>query len=243
MLFSESGFYEELIQSLSQIDHIKPSDYPNIDLYMDQVTTFMSANLSNTKTNPEDKILTKTMINNYAKDDLLPAPIKKKYSKDHMIVLTFIYYLKNFLPISDIHNILNPLTERFFNQEGACASMDEIYEEIYGIIKNELHLASDDVSQKIKTAELSFSEIDNTEDKDFLQTFSLICMLSYDVFLKKQMISSLVNKITTENNKIKEQENKKDSKKDAKKEQKKDSPKESKKESKKNPKKEPTAQN
>lgn len=242
MLFSESGFYEELIQSLSEIDHIKPSDYPNIDLYMDQVTTFMSTNLSNTKTNPEDKILTKTMINNYAKDDLLPAPIKKKYSKDHMIVMTFIYYLKNFLPISDIHNILNPLTERFFNQNNESASMDDIYEEIYNIIKDELHFASEDVSQKIKVAESSFSDINNTEDKDFLQTFSLICMLSYDVFLKKQVISSLVNKIKTENDKIKEQENKKDSKKDAKKETKKESKKDSQKESKKNPKKEQTEQ-
>lgn len=229
MLFSESGFYEELIQSLSQIDNIKPSDYPNIDLYMDQVTTFMSTNLSNTKSNPDDKILTKTMINNYAKDDLLPAPIKKKYSKDHMIVLTFIYYLKNFLPISDIHNILNPLTERFFNQNNASASMDNIYEEIYSIIKEELHFVCEDVSQKIKVAESAFSNIDNTEDKDFLQTFSLICMLSYDVFLKKQIISSLVNKITIENEKIKEQENKKDVKKEPKKDSKKEPKKNSKK--------------
>lgn len=225
MLFSESDFYTELIESMSAIDHIKPSDYPNIDLYMDQVTTFMSTNLSNTKSNPDDKILTKTMINNYAKDDLFPAPVKKKYSKDHMIVLTFIYYLKNFLSISDIHDILNPLTERFFNQDNSDKKTDmaDIYEEIYGVIKNELHFANEDVSQKIKAAENSFSDIANSEDKDFLQTFSLICMLSYDVFLKKQVISNLINKIKTENDMHKETAQKKDIKKDVKKDSKKDS--------------------
>ena len=46
-----------------KIDYIKPEEIPNIDLYMDQVTTFMEKNLSSTKRYEEDKILTKTMIN------------------------------------------------------------------------------------------------------------------------------------------------------------------------------------
>ena len=68
---------------------IEPSDIPNIDLYMDQVTTFMETKLSGYKRNDKDKILTKTMINNYTKNELLPPPEKKRYSKEHIILLIY----------------------------------------------------------------------------------------------------------------------------------------------------------
>ena len=214
MSVSQSEYLEELVKSLSHIDHIKPEEFPNIDLYMDQVTTFISSNLSNSKLHPDDKILTKTMINNYAKDNLLPAPIKKKYSKDHMIVLLFIYYLKNILSINDIQNILNPLTKRFFNSENnsSCLSMEYIYREIFNIVKEELHFVTEDISQKISAAGSVFENVENEQDREFLQTFSLICMLSYDVFLKKQVISNIIDKIKADETEAKE-EQKKESKK------------------------------
>ena len=68
-------------------DYVHPSIIPDIDLYMDQVTTFMDEHLSFSKRYDEDKILTKTMINNYAKNQLLPPPEKKKYSKDHILFI------------------------------------------------------------------------------------------------------------------------------------------------------------
>ena len=92
---------------------VASSEMPNIDLYMDQVTTFMEEHLEHCKRFPDDKILTKTMINNYAKNRLLPPPDKKKYSKDHMLFLVFIYYFKNILSISDIQTLLAPLSENF----------------------------------------------------------------------------------------------------------------------------------
>ena len=72
-----------ILESFDRIDYVKSSDIPNIDLYMDQVTTFMDKNFRNTTRYPgDDKIMTKTMINNYAKNDLLPPPVRKKYSKE-----------------------------------------------------------------------------------------------------------------------------------------------------------------
>ena len=94
------------MESLGRIDYIKPDDIPNIDLYMDQVTTFMDKKLRNSSRSDDDKILTKTMINNYAKNNLLPPPIKKKYSKEHVLLLIFIYYYKGILSISDIQSLL-----------------------------------------------------------------------------------------------------------------------------------------
>ena len=59
-------FLKELLTELKKIDYVKPEDIPNIDLYMDQITTFMDSQLAASKRHDDDKILTKTMINNYA---------------------------------------------------------------------------------------------------------------------------------------------------------------------------------
>ena len=101
--------FDIFINKLSNMSYIHAKDIPHIDLYMDQLTTFMEDNLSQMKRYPEDKILTKTMINNYTKNKLLPPPNKKKYSTDHMVLLIFIYYLKSFLPINHIQKVLEPL--------------------------------------------------------------------------------------------------------------------------------------
>ena len=85
----------ELLAHLDSLDHIHVDEIPQIDLYMDQVTTFMEKHLGELKRYPEDKVLTKTMINNYAKNNLLPSPVKKKYTQEHILLLVFIYYFKN----------------------------------------------------------------------------------------------------------------------------------------------------
>ena len=63
-------FVNTLLKRLVKLNYIKPGDVPNIDLYMDQVTTFMDEHLSDVKRHEDDKILTKTMINNYTKNNL-----------------------------------------------------------------------------------------------------------------------------------------------------------------------------
>ena len=112
MTINTNDMLNSILESLSRIDYIHPGDIPNIDLYMDQVTTFMDSQLASTKRYEDDKILTKTMINNYAKNNLLPPPVKKKYSKEHVLILIYIYYFKNILSIKDIEALLKPLTEK-----------------------------------------------------------------------------------------------------------------------------------
>ena len=49
----------DIIGKLKNIDYINPEDIPNIELYMDQVTTFMDEHLAACKRLDDDKILTK----------------------------------------------------------------------------------------------------------------------------------------------------------------------------------------
>lgn len=184
-----------LLQRLAKLNYIKPGDVPNIDLYMDQVTTFMDEHLSDVKRYEDDKILTKTMINNYTKNDLLPPPVKKKYSKEHIYVLTFIYYLKNILSISDIQKLLNPLTDKFFNKE-ELPDLEYIYSEIYNMEKAQIASLSKDVVERTQVAKEAFLDVENEEDKDFLQLFSLVGLLSFDVYMKKNIIESLIDDYT-----------------------------------------------
>ena len=188
-------FVNSLLQRLAKLNYIKPGDVPNIDLYMDQVTTFMDEHLSDVKRYEDDKILTKTMINNYTKNDLLPPPVKKKYSKEHIYVLTSIYYLKNILSISDIQKLLNPLTDKFFNKE-ELPDLEYIYSEIYNMEKAQIASLSKDVVERTQVAKEAFLDVENEEDKDFLQLFSLVGLLSFDVYMKKNIIESLIDDYT-----------------------------------------------
>ena len=192
-------FVNSLLQRLAKLNYIKPGDVPNIDLYMDQVTTFMDEHLSDVKRYEDDKILTKTMINNYTKNDLLPPPVKKKYSKEHIYVLTFIYYLKNILSISDIQKLLNPLTDKFFNKE-ELPDLEYIYSEIYNMEKAQIASLSKDVVERTQVAKEAFLDVENEEDKDYLQLFSLVGLLSFDVYMKKNIIESLIDDYTNKAN-------------------------------------------
>ena len=192
-------FVNSLLQRLAKLNYIKPGDVPNIDLYMDQVTTFMDEHLSDGKRYEDDKILTKTMIHNYTKNDLLPPPVKKKYSKEHIYVLTFIYYLKNILSISDIQKLLNPLTDKFFNKE-ELPDPEYIYSEIYNMEKAQIASLSKDVVERTQVAKEAFLDVENEEDKDFLQLFSLVGLLSFDVYMKKNIIESLIDDYTNKAN-------------------------------------------
>ena len=195
MTIDMKDFLSGITDILHRIDYIKPEDLPNIDLYMDQVTTFMDEHLSDVKRYEDDKILTKTMINNYTKNDLLPPPVKKKYSKEHIYVLTFIYYLKNILSISDIQKLLNPLTDKFFNKE-ELPDLEYIYSEIYNMEKAQIASLSKDVVERTQVAKEAFLDVENEEDKDFLQLFSLVGLLSFDVYMKKNIIESLIDDYT-----------------------------------------------
>lgn len=183
---------EELVDELRKISYIKPQELPNIELYMDQVTTFMDRHLESTKRYSEDKLLTKTMINNYTKNNLLPSPQKKKYSKDHMFLLIFIYYLKNILSITDIHSILSPLTEMFFDGKGGI-TLEEIYEEIYKIEQGQSYSVAKDIAKKAVAAEETFSQVEKEEEREYLRNFAYACMLSYDIYVKRQMLERLID--------------------------------------------------
>lgn len=201
MTIDNNDLLNSILASISRIDYVKSTDIPNIDLYMDQVTSFMEKELKSTKRNEDDKVLTKTMINNYAKNNLLPAPVKKKYSKEHLLLLTFIYYFKNIMSMKDIESLLKPITEKYF-QADSNVNIARIYDEVCAFELERTKLLQKDIELMFNNSMETFADVEG-EDREYLQFFSFICSLSLDVYVKQLLIEKLIDStfVTEEENK------------------------------------------
>ena len=199
MTIDTKDMLNSILSSISRIDYVRPDDIPNIDLYMDQVTTFMEKELASSKRHEDDKILTKTMINNYAKNNLLPPPVKKKYSKEHMLMLIFIYYFKSLLSFRDIEELFKPITAKHFTGHGSSLSLEDIYREVFTLEESEMSSIKTDIASKFQKAMDTFQDVSEEDgDQDYLKLFSFICELSFDVYMKMQMIEQLTDQLRAE---------------------------------------------
>ena len=191
---SKKTFHEikSQIEEWIKLDYIYPEDIPSIELYMDQITTFMDKQLQGNKRHEEDKILTKTMINNYSKNALLPPSDKKKYSKDHIILLIYIYYLKNFLSINDIQNLLQPMTDSYF-QKSSGTTMADIYSDLFALEQQYGIKVRESIQEVYQIADTQFESSD-----EYLKTYAMITMLSYDIYAKKQLVEKLIDSLHEE---------------------------------------------
>lgn len=196
MTIDKNDLLNSILESLDRIQYVKLEDIPNIDLYMDQVTTFMDEKLKKSKRDQnEDKVLTKTMINNYAKNDLLPPPEKKKYHKDHILLLIFIYYYKGILTINDIRTLLDPIKKDFF-QSADDFDLGVIYHETFELEEEQVKVMKEDIVQKFDISKDTFTNAPQ-EKREFLQLFAFISMLSFDVYVKRLLIEKLIDSVIT----------------------------------------------
>ena len=186
---------ERMIEEIECTDGIALEDIPGIDLYMDQLTTFMDDHLRSRSRNPgEDKILTKTMINNYAKNDLLPPPVRKKYSKDHLLLLLFIYYLKSILSISDINTMIQPLKEYFHVSDTEDVTLSKVYKTVQKIALENRGTMEEDLREKARLAKESFPDLEG-EEGDTIRAFLFFILTAYDVYMKKLLIEKAVDAV------------------------------------------------
>ncbi len=198
MNIDTKNLLDSILASLSQIQYIRPEDMPDIDLYMDQVITFMDGEMQAMKRSPEDKVLTKAMINNYVKNKLLPPPERKKYSKEHLLTLIFIYYFKNSLSMEDIRNVLGPLADRYWNA-GDYPSLEEIYTAVFSLEDAEIQKVKDSIQDTFILSQEAIDAMDAMDENeaDFLQKFAFICLLSFDVYVKKLLVEKIIDSMQT----------------------------------------------
>ncbi|MBQ2054370.1 MAG: DUF1836 domain-containing protein [Eubacterium sp.] len=175
------------IRDKLMLDFIVPEDIPNEEMFMEQVTTFMEKHLKANLRNEEEKTLTKAMINNYTKNKLMPPPVKKRYSREHLIFLIYIYYMKNVMSISDIQKMMEPLMSDDMTDE----KLYEIYKKTFEMEKAEYFNIEDSV---IEASRITEKRLPKSEDER-LNKMLYIFMLGYDVYSKKRLIEKLIDEL------------------------------------------------
>ena len=178
-------------------------EIPKIDLYMDQVLTFLTERLRRTaRKSDADKLLTKTMVKNYVKNKVMIPPVKKKYGRDHILLLMVIYYMKSFLSIDDIRRIVGPVSEKYARPTTKSAeqhsgkkhrySMSDVYTEIFRYVSGGVERFPAEVEKILKESDQAFTEAPE-EDREMLRRFNVICQLSADIYLRKLLIEKLLD--------------------------------------------------
>lgn len=130
----------------------KWEDLPEIDLYMDQVIVLMEKYLSDLTTNDDNKLITPSMINNYVKLNIMPAPIKKKYSREHIAYLVIICSLKQVMPIPQIKELIN-LKLKTCSIEELLNNFSNLYQTTFSeVIKSSNTFLNDNENSFLDTA-------------------------------------------------------------------------------------------
>ena len=212
MTIDSDKILHDLLNSLDSLEGIRPGEIPNIALlYGPGLRPLWTHSYASSRRFESDKVLTKNNDQQLCKNKPAPAAgSKRNIRRSHMMLLVFIYYFKNILSITDIQTLLAPITDRYFGTESGF-SIQDIYDEIFQMEKEEIASVKEDLLKKADVSKSMFGSSPE-EDREFLQLFSFICLLSFDVYLKKQMIEHMVDELAslaapsdTEKRKIKKQ--------------------------------------
>ncbi len=186
-----------LIDEIFLYEDVSLGDIPDIDLYVDQVNAFIDKKLAHLKRHEKDKLLTKTMINNYTKAGLLMPPVRKKYSREHIALLILVYGSKHILSINDISMLFSPLLNPVGGQEkheeqDASSWIDMIYTLAQEInndnADNFKHICAD----KLESVAAMTADI-NCEDKELLEWFLVVMFLVSQAAMQKRLAEKIID--------------------------------------------------
>ncbi len=205
---------KKLIGDVAQLNEISLSDIPSIDLYMDQVTTFFENKLGHLKRDEKDPILTKTMINNYTKGKILMPPYKKKYSKEHIVLLILIYNLKQVLSMADIHSLFSPIIDekndldrKLDRNLDSNISIEEIYSAFIEIKENELENFSNEIDERINVIKEKTLNMDS-EKHDLVELLLIVMMLINQATVQKRLAEQIIDQFFNKGNDEKKEKKK-----------------------------------
>ena len=150
---------DEAIDAVFSDRDIQPADVPQLDLYMDQILSLFEQCLGGSKRDPSDKLLTKTMVNNYVKEGLITPVRGKKYTRQQIMQLICVYHLKQTLRLGDI----KALTGRDDVDFEACytrllADKARMRDAIPPLLRGQLPADADDPNARLALC-LALSEI------------------------------------------------------------------------------------
>jgi hypothetical protein len=181
----------KLVEEIIGAKDISLGEIPCVDLYMDQVTTFFNEKLGSLKRNEEDKILTKTMINNYTKGKVLMPAKNKKYTNEHIILLTLIYNLKQTISISDINTLFDPIID-IKAPQSISIPLGDLYNDFLDIKEVQNKEFARDIDKDAKFIKEKIKEM-GKEDGELIELILMILLLTNKANMQKRMAEKLID--------------------------------------------------
>ena len=181
----------DMIKHFEGLDIVKSEDIPDISLYMDQMTSFIDEKLESFKREEDDKLLTKTMINNYTKNKLLPPSDKKKYTKNHVMLLILIYFYKNVLSFADIKRLCDLSIYNSFDK--GDESLSKLYDILVHIEDDKKNEIIDDLKERLEYAKNKVDAFDKKDEN--VELFTFLSDIVMEVYFKQHLIEYILNKI------------------------------------------------
>lgn len=190
----EKEWIEEEVAKLNFTEILDLSEIPNIDLYMDQLITLFEDKFKDTKRYEEDKLLTKTMINNYTKDKVLMPAVKKKYTKEHIVLMALLYKLKNILSIGDIKDVFSVLKDK---DHVDSEKLTALYKGYLSSREKEIGYFNQGITHRVDTVseEMKKLEIEDEDVESVLLVLILIEQASYHKKLAERIIDRKLKKL------------------------------------------------
>ena len=108
---------------------------PHINLYLEQVIDEVVFILKPVFGDNKDKWITPAMVGNYVKQGLIPRPIGKKYSKDHIAYLIYISIAKQVLSMGEIKSLMDMQKETYpigVAYDYFCSQFENMLHDIFG---------------------------------------------------------------------------------------------------------------
>jgi hypothetical protein len=181
----------KLVKEIVSSKDISLIEIPCVDLYMDQVTTFFNEKFESLKRNEEDKILTKTMINNYTKGKVLMPAKNKKYTNEHMILLTLIYNLKQTISINDINLVFDSIIDTKA-PKGMSLSLEDLYNNFLDIKKVQNQEFERDINKDTEFIKGKIKEM-GREEGELIELILMILLLINKANTQKRMAEKLID--------------------------------------------------
>jgi hypothetical protein len=184
-------YLEKLAEEIA-FPELELTDIPSIDLYMEQLISLIDSKFCGFKRGENDKVFTKTMINNYTKLGLLMPPENKKYTRDHMILLALLYNLKNILSINDIKSLFSSVLNNIAIRDDDIMSLEDIYTTFLALNKNEFDNMYNSSVQKIDLIKEKTAGMEK-ENKDTAQMFLFVIMLVANANAQKRLAEKIID--------------------------------------------------
>lgn len=180
---------KQLMDSLALGTQVRLEDIPKIDLYIDQVIQLFEEAFEETKRNEHEKILTKTMVNNYAKGKLFYPVQNKKYTRNHIMLISLIYQMKSGLSINDVKKVLEGLNEKAAERDW---SLEGFYESFLEVQRGNVEIFADGIQRQAMSAAQEVSGMENAEE---LEQILLIASLIHTSNLYRRAAEKMVDEL------------------------------------------------